>query len=63
MKHSKFKWKGRSFLKKVYIVIRVDKDGKNVVWKVYDTEEKAKECCEILTDEEYFYRYEDWLVR
>lgn len=50
----------------VYVVLRVDKNnGDQIVWKVYDSEEKAKSFCERWADveERYRYRYEDWWVK
>lgn len=50
-------------MNKVFIVIRVDKNNDKVVWKVYNTEEKAKDFCEKMTNEEHKFRYEDWLIK
>lgn len=50
-------------LTKVYVVIRVDKNNDKVVWKVYDSEDKAKDFCLSMTNDEHKFKYEDWLVR
>lgn len=48
----------------VYVVVQVDKlTGHSIVWKVYDSEEKAQDFCNEYNREGYRYRWEDWLVR
>jgi hypothetical protein len=55
----------------VYIVQRVDiGDGQRIIWKVYDTEEKAKRFCDgfnkdefIIRTQDYRFMYEEWQVR
>ncbi len=53
----------------VYIVIRYDGTSrfdstKSAVWKVLDSEEKAKGMCRLLNEiDDGYYAYENWMVR
>ncbi|GAE36830.1 hypothetical protein JCM9157_4051 [Halalkalibacter akibai JCM 9157] len=51
-------------LKKVFIVIRVNKNNNDkVIWKVYKAEVDAKQFCEEMSNDEFKFRYEDWIVK